>query len=162
MSAIVNPNHTGRGGLTQPLVRLYYPINHSFHGGVIMVLTAAEKLKILATGKATLKELNELEKQAETESTQDEGSSVDSAGTSTATGDDSSSGEGTEEVEPKEEVKENPEVEKYKKELEEKEKQLAEKDEALKRAQLKAQHEDISDKTDYSDVALSNIIKGIR
>jgi hypothetical protein len=34
-----------------------------------MVLSAAEKLKILATGKATLKEINELEKQAEGEKT---------------------------------------------------------------------------------------------
>lgn len=33
-----------------------------------MVLSATEKLKILATGKATLKEINELEKQAEGES----------------------------------------------------------------------------------------------
>ena len=32
-----------------------------------MVLSATEKLKILATGKATLKEINELEKQAEGE-----------------------------------------------------------------------------------------------
>lgn len=31
------------------------------------VLTATEKLKILVSGKATLKELNDLEKQAETE-----------------------------------------------------------------------------------------------
>ena len=31
------------------------------------ILTASEKLKVLATGKATLKELNELEKMAETE-----------------------------------------------------------------------------------------------
>ena len=36
-----------------------------------MVLSATEKLKILATGKATLKEINELEKQAEGE-TKDE------------------------------------------------------------------------------------------
>ena len=34
-----------------------------------MVLSATEKLKILATGKATLKEINELEKQAEGETT---------------------------------------------------------------------------------------------
>ena len=33
-----------------------------------MVLSATEKLKILATGKATLREINELEKQAEGES----------------------------------------------------------------------------------------------
>ena len=36
------------------------------------VLSATEKLKILATGKATLKEINELEKMAETEDAKNE------------------------------------------------------------------------------------------
>ena len=35
------------------------------------LLTASEKLKILVSGKATLKELNDLEKQAETEAKDD-------------------------------------------------------------------------------------------
>lgn len=126
-----------------------------------MVLTATEKLKVLATGKATLKEINELEKQAETEGNNNAGTPDNVTGaTSTkgASGETNPGEKGTGETTP--EV--NPEIEDYKRQLAEKDAQLAEKDAQLKQAQLDAQHADNSDQTDYSDAALLNIFKGIR
>ena len=97
-----------------------------------MVLTATEKLKILATGKATLKEINELEKQAELDKPEDKP-----------------------EDNPEDKHEDSDEVKELKA-------QLAAKEDELKKAQLAKQHEDISDKTDYGDSALSDIIKNIR
>ena len=78
------------------------------------ILSASEKLKILATGKATLKELNELEKMAETEDANK-----------------------METVEPKEEPKEEPKKEPKE---DEKDKRIAELEAQLKEAQADNVH----------------------
>ena len=89
------------------------------------ILTASEKLKILATGKATLKELNELEKMAEKEDANNEPivNVLEQPG-----GDEPQPKEGPKE-EPKEEPKED-----------EKDKRIAELEAQLKEAQADNVH----------------------
>lgn len=126
-----------------------------------MVLSATEKLKILATGKATLKEINELEKQAEGEN------NVSKDGANKET--DKAINEGKKEVdendeapadqpgEPKEDDVPDPSpVE------DEKDKKIAELEAQIKEMQKDNVNEDNSGSIIDTDTALLNIFKDFK
>lgn len=126
-----------------------------------MVLSATEKLKILATGKATLKEINELEKQAEGEN------NVSKDGANKET--DKAINEGKKEVdendeapadqpgEPKEDDVPDPSpVE------DEKDKKIAELEAQIKEMQKDNVNEDNSGSVIDTDTALLNIFKDFK
>lgn len=126
-----------------------------------MVLSAKDKLLILATGKATLKEINELEKQAEGEN------NVSKDGANKET--DQAINEGKKEVdknddapadqpgEPKEDdVSDPPSVE------DEKDKKIAELEAQIKEMQKDNVNEDNSGSVIDADTALLNIFKDFK
>ena len=116
------------------------------------VLSASEKLKILATGKATLKELNELEKMAETEDANKDEPIVKVL-------EQPGGGEPQPKEEPKEEPKEDPKEEPKE---DEKDKRIAELEAQLKEAQADNVHGNNETPSVSFDEQLSEMFKDIR
>lgn len=127
-----------------------------------MVLSATEKLKILATGKATLKEINELEKQAEGEKPGGEENATNNK-TETSVDD----------VKKETEQDANKESDEHDKSEEtdapiqtsvedEKDKKIAELENKIKELQQDNVHEDNSGSVIDTDTALLNIFKDFK
>ena len=126
-----------------------------------MVLSAKEKLLILATGKATLKEINELEKQAEGEN------NVSKDGANKET--DQAINEGKKEVDENDDAPADQPGESKKDDVsdqapveDEKDKKIAELEAQIKEMQKDNVNEDNSGSVIDTDTALLNIFKDFK
>ena len=126
-----------------------------------MVLSAKEKLLILATGKATLKEINELEKQAEGEN------NVSKDGANTET--NQTVNEGKEKVDENDDTPADQPGESEKDDTsvqapveDEKDKKIAELEAQIKEMQKDNVNEDNSGSVIDADTALLNIFKDFK
>lgn len=126
-----------------------------------MVLSAKEKLLILATGKATLKEINELEKQVEGEKNE----SKDGADKET----DQAINEGKKEIDENDEAPADQPIEPKKDDVpdpspvdDEKDKKIAELEAQIKEMQKDNVNEDNSESVIDADTALLNIFKDFK
>lgn len=126
-----------------------------------MVLSAKEKLLILATGKATLKEINELEKQAEGENNEPKGGTNKKA--------DSTVNDGEEEVDENDDAPKDQHGEPKEDDVpdsspidDEKDKKIAELEAQIKEMQKDNVNEDNSGSVIDTDTALLNIFKDFK
>lgn len=126
-----------------------------------MVLSATEKLKILATGKATLKEINELEKQAEGDEQHEEN----------ATNNETETSINVVKEETKQDADNKPNEHDKSEETDapiqtsvddEKDKKIAELENKIKELQQDNVHEDNSGSVIDTDTALLNIFKDFK
>lgn len=124
------------------------------------ILKASEKLKILALGKATLKEINELEKEAEKEGESNEvPPAKDDKKPESKEG---KQNESNEDGKSKEDSKESNETEHVTDEPDEKDKRIAELEKQLKEVQDTNIHGDNSGSTVDTETALMDIFKTFR
>ena len=117
------------------------------------ILKASEKLKILALGKATLKEINELEKQAEGESNE-----LETSATGEETGEDETEQSKGDESKPAEKTDASIQTPIE----DEKDKRIEELEAKVKQLQADNVHEDNSGSEVDPDTALLNIFKDFK
>ena len=126
-----------------------------------MVLSAKEKLLILATGKATLKEINELEKQAEGEKNEPkDGANTETNQTINAGKEEVDENDDTPADQPGESEKEDASVQAPVDD--EKDKKIAELEAQIKEMQKDNVNEDNSGSVIDADTALLNIFKDFK